>query len=405
MKLLECVNTTDPAYGGAGESTRQRCRALQSLGHHVETLTLDDHESQWIRDWPGPVHALGRGCGRCGYNPRLGPWIRRTASKFDAIIVNGIWRHLGWGVRQGLRSLAVPYFVVPHSMLNPWFQRSLSISSISKVAIWRLVEWKVLRDALAVLFTCEEERKLASTTYAPYVCKDDVATLVGTSVPASSEAAEAEAFLSRFPHLRGKRLILYLGRLHPMKGCDLLIKAFSAVCGENPDLNLVIAGPDDVGFGHALRSLAKQFGGDRITWTGPLYKEMKWAALRSAALFALPSHCEAFPVALLEALGSGAPVLITDRVNIWNYVSTAGAGFVDTDTVEGTVRSLHKWLNLSKSQIDCMRTRAVRCFSDNFEAKSNAARFAAELERHIRRAASTTSSTVTSLSKRDPALG
>jgi glycosyltransferase involved in cell wall biosynthesis len=384
MKLLECVSTTDPAYGGTGESTRQRCRALQSLGHHVETLTLDDKGSAWIKDWPAPVHALGRGISRCGYNPRLEPWIRMSGSRFDAIVVNGVWRHLGWGVRHGLRSLAVPYFVVPHSMLNPWFQEKVSITSISKVAMWRLVEWKVLRDARAVLFTCEEERRLASRAYAPYTCTDDVMTLVGTSIPSTGESTDAEAFLSRFPSLRGKRLVLYLSRLHPMKGCDLLIRAFSTVCAENPALHLVIAGPDDVGFGDTLRKLAKQSAAaDRITWTGPLYNEMKWAALRSAALFALPSHCEAFPVALLEALGSGVPALITDRVNIWNHVARADAGFVDTDTVEGTVRSLHKWLKLSKPELGAMQTRALKCFSDNFDAKSNAIRFAAALERYI----------------------
>jgi glycosyltransferase involved in cell wall biosynthesis len=381
VRLLECVNTTDPAYGGCGESTRQRCRALQSLGHRVETLTMDHKDSSWIKDWPTPVHALGRGISRCGYNPRLEPWIRMSALKFDAIIVNGVWRYLEWGVRNGLRSLGVPYFVIPHSMLNPWFQEAISISSISKFVMWRLVEWKVLRDARAVLFTCEEERKLARKAYAPYVCTDDVLTVVGTAVPSSSETGDAEAFFSVFPHLRGKRLILYLSRLHPMKGCDLLIKAFSTICSENPDLRLVIAGPDDVGFGDTLRKLTRQ-SGDRITWTGPLYGQMKWAAFRSAALFALPSHCEGFPVALLEALGSGIPALITDKVNIWNYVAKSLAGFVDADTVDGTVRSLRKWLSLSDDERQVMRGNALTCFSQHFEAKANAMRFVAGLERH-----------------------
>jgi glycosyltransferase involved in cell wall biosynthesis len=381
MRLLECISSTNPAHGGTVESTRQRSLALQVLGHHVELLTIDKSESPWIIGWPTPVHALGEGVGRYGYNSSLEFWMKGNAKKFDAVIVNGVWRYLGWGVRKGLRSLAIPYFVVPHSMLNPWFQETVSITSISKLAMWRLVEWKVLRDARAVLFTCEEERRLASRTYTPYVCTEDVMTLVGTSVPSSSDA---EAFLSRFPQLRGRRLILYLSRLHPMKGCDLLIKAFSAVCAENPDLRLVIAGPDDVGFGDTLRKLAEQpVAADRITWTGPLYNDMKWAALRSAALFALPSHCEAFPVALLEALGTGVPALITDRVNIWNHVARADAGFIDNDTVEGTVRSLHKWLKLSKAELGAMQTRALKCFSDNFEAKSNAIRFAAGLQRHM----------------------
>src|SRR6266545_3296157 len=160
MRLLECLNSANPADGGTVESTRQRCLSLQTLGHEVRLLTLDAPDGPWIKRWPTPVQALGRGMTRFGYNPRLERWIRKSALDFDAIVVNGVWRYLGVGVRSALRRLPVPYFVVPHSMLSPWFQRTVSLTSISKVASWRLVEWKVLRDARAVLFTCEEERRL-----------------------------------------------------------------------------------------------------------------------------------------------------------------------------------------------------------------------------------------------------
>src|SRR5215510_11016843 len=122
MRLLECLNSANPAHGGTVESTRQRCLALQSLGHCVELLVLDDASSPWIQDWPSVVHALGQGVSRYGYNSRVKPWIRNNAATFDAIVVNGVWRYLGCGVRAGLRRQTVPYFVIPHSMLNPWFQ-------------------------------------------------------------------------------------------------------------------------------------------------------------------------------------------------------------------------------------------------------------------------------------------
>ena len=115
---------------------------------------------------------------------------------------------------------------------------------------------------------------------------------------------------------------------------------------------------------------------------GPLYEEAKWGALRAASLFALPSHCEAFPVALLEALGTGVPALITNRVNIWRYVAEAKAGFVDTDTVEGTIRSLRRWIGMSELEIQVMRRSACDCFRENFEATSSAVRFVAGLRKH-----------------------
>ena len=383
MRLLECLESANPADGGVVESTRQRCIALQRLGHHVELITQDGAANSWTGDWPTEAHALGRGISRYGFNPRVDEWVKENARRFDAIIVNSVWRYLGFGVRNGLRNTTVPYFVVPHSSLNPWFQTSTSFKSISKIATWRLIEWRVLRDARCVLYTCEEERKLARTTYRPYACNEDVLSLVGTSVPSRSEGIPVERFLSAFPHLRGKRLLLYLSRVHPMKGCDLLIKAFSKVCGEDPSLHLVIAGPAEENFASTLRLIAKQcLIEDRITWTGPLYKEIKWAAFRSASLFALPSHCEAYPVALLEALGCGLPALITDKVNIWSDVAKAEAGFLDTDTVDGTIRSLRTWLRMSSTEQFRMRRNALTCFSQRFEAHSNTIGFVEGLKRH-----------------------
>ena len=152
---------------------------------------------------------------------------------------------------------------------------------------------------------------------------------------------------------------------------------------DTPDLHLVIAGPAEKRFADGLRKLANEsLVEDRITWIGPVFKEAKWAALRAASLFALPSHCEAFPVALLEALGCGLPALITDKVNIWKHVCQSQSGFVDTDTVEGTVRSLSKWLSLSNAELNSIRSNALRCFSENFEARTNAVRFLAGLQRH-----------------------
>lgn len=383
MRLLECLESADPAQGGVVESTRQRCIALQRRGHQVELITQDEELNPWTREWPAKVHPVGRGVTRYGFNLRVDEWMKANAKRFDAVIVNSVWRYLGLGVRNGLRNTAVPYFVVPHSSLNPWFQVSASSKAIIKTVTWRLVEWRVLRDARCVLYTCEEERRLARKTYRPYICNEDVLSLVGTSVPSASQGIPGEEFFSQFPHLRGKRLLLYLSRIHPMKGCNLLIEAFSRICSEDSALHLVIAGPADGHYASTLRTMAKRFRiEERITWTGPLYKEVKWSAFRSASLFALPSHCEAFPVALLEALGCGLPALITDKVNIWRDVMKANAGFLDADSVEGTVRSLRTWLRLSEAERLTMQQNALKCFLECFEVESSIIQFVDGLRRH-----------------------
>src|SRR4051812_35220442 len=104
MTLLECLDSLNPAHGGTVESAKQRCIALKALGHSVEVVSMDEESAPWANSWPSVVHNIGPGVSRYKLNPRLDSWIRAKAASFDAVIVNGVWRYLGQGVRNGLRS-------------------------------------------------------------------------------------------------------------------------------------------------------------------------------------------------------------------------------------------------------------------------------------------------------------
>ena len=122
----------------------------------------------------------------------------------------------------------------------------------------------------------------------------------------------AELFLDRFPELRGKRLLLFLSRLHPKKGLDLLVESWSRVCREHPEAHLVIAGPDSEGMLAKLTQMALDRGIDgQVCFTGMLEGEMKWSALDAAEAYVLPSYSEGLSMALLEAMGMGVPVIAT----------------------------------------------------------------------------------------------
>ena len=181
--------------------------------------------------------------------------------------------------------------------------------------------------------------------------------------------------------MRNKRLLLFLGRIHQKKGCDLLIEAFARVAARDPALHLVIAGPDQEGWIKNLMALAKARGvKDRITWTGMLTGDMKWGAFHAAEVFILPSHSENFGIVVSEALACGVPVLISDKVNIWREIVQDGAGFAEPDTLDGTVTLLKRWLGLSADELHQMRNRARACYKDRFEIQQAAKKLVSVIE-------------------------
>ena len=175
------------------------------------------------------------------------------------------------------------------------------------------------------------------------------------------------------PNLRGKKLALFMGRIHPKKGCDLLIEAFAKVLAEHSEWHLVIAGPDQVGWQKKLNHRAEQLGmASRITWTGMISGTMKWGALRAAEVFVLPSHQENFGIAVAEALAAGTPTLISDKVNIWREIQADGAGIVAEDTLSGTCEFFRSYLDLPEEKKLAMRQLARQCFEQRFEIKKTA---------------------------------
>ena len=225
----------------------------------------------------------------------------------------------------------------------------------------------MLRDAKAVFFTCEEERNLARQSFWLYRCNEKVVGY-GTAVPAGDAESQREAFLGVFPDLRNKKLLLFISRIHPKKGCDLLIEAFSRVAGQDASLHLVMAGPDQTGWKRELAAQSEKLGiADRITWTGMLSGDIKWGAYRAAEVFVLPSHQENFGIVVPEALACGVPTLISNKVNIWREIEAYEAGLVGRDDLAGTISVLQKWLCMTFTEQQKMKQNALRCFQNHFE--------------------------------------
>ncbi len=367
MKILQVISSIDPQGGGPIECVKQLCAPLNELGVSVEIASCDDPgRIGSFADTLPPVHALGPSHLGYAYTPRLVPWLQQNATRFDAVIVNGLWQYSGLAVHQALAGSKVPYFVFSHGMLDPWFKHTYPLKHAKKWLYWPWGEYRVLRDAQAVIFTCEEERLLARQSFWLYRAKETV-TAFGTASPPCNGEELAQRFLADHPQLQGKRILLFLSRIHEKKGCDLLLEAFAQVAGLDPHLHLVMAGPDQTGWAVSLKSQAQRLGiAHRISWLGMLQDERKWGAFYAAEVFCLPSHQENFGIVVAEALACAKPVLISNKVNIWREIESDGAGFVDEDTVEGTRRCLQRWLALDAKAYLEMTERASQCFAQRF---------------------------------------
>ncbi len=370
MRILRVIRSVNPAGGGPVEGLKQVSAVLVKQGHWVEVASLDAKSEPGVAGFPLPLHALGQCHGGYGYAPCFVPWLRANAGDFDAVIVDGVWQYHSFGVWRALHGGRTPYFVYPHGMLDPWFKRTYPLKHLKKWLYWPWAEYRVLRDARAVLFTCDSERDLARESFWLYRCRERVVSF-GTADPPGDALREQEQFLAAHPQLRGQRFILFLGRVHVKKGVDLLLRAF-AQAGEvrNRNVHLVIAGPGTPELVAELRALAAQLGvADRVHWTGLLQGDLKWGALRAADVFALSSHQENFGLAVVEALGCAVPVLISDKVNICRDIERDGGGLVAADELPDTTAMLNRWCALPDAEQQRMRAQARACFVQRYEIR------------------------------------
>jgi glycosyltransferase involved in cell wall biosynthesis len=343
-------------------------------------------------EFPATVYGLGAGLGTYGYSPRAVPWLKENLASYNIVIVNCIWQYNTLAAYRALNGSGVPYAVVIHGMLDPYFKNRFPLKHIKKTIYWHLILRRILHEASAVLFTCEEERILARQSFPGYRVQEAVIPY-GTFGPDCDPETSSEEFLSRWPHLRGKRLAITLGRIHPKKGTDILIKAFAETLSKDPAWHLVIAGPDQVGWQAQLESLAAglQIAG-QITWTGMLKGPLKWGAFTSADVFALPSHQENFGIVVAEAMACSLPVILSSKVNIWREIETYQAGLVCDDTLDGTKAALIRWSQLTPAEVKAICDRSKQCFDDLFNFTATSKKLLDTIERVARSKPMTASS-------------
>lgn len=375
IKVLHVIDTIDPASGGPVEAVR----SLISFASHAiesEVISLDLPTEAYISGFPFKFSALGeyslkrKIAPTYAYSKRLVEWLNVNARDFDCIIVHGIWCYNLVGVWLSCSKHEVPYIVYSHGMLDSWFKNRFPLKHIKKQIYWTSVLGRALAAADAVIFTAKDELEQSRDVFWGFNEYSKKIARLGIADGSVSVERELAAFKELAPSLNSKKFLLFLGRIDPKKGCDILIEAFSRVSNIDPDLQLVFAGPDGKGWQSDLVSMAMRLGiSGRVHWLGMVRGDAKWGALRAADAFVLPSHQENFGIAVAEALSCSTPVVISNRINIWREIQAAGAGIVTDDNVDATITGLERFLRLTSEERDAMRLRARSAFSSQFDMR------------------------------------
>jgi glycosyltransferase involved in cell wall biosynthesis len=371
INVLHILPSLDPKAGGVSQAVRSMIRysADPALSHEV--LCLDDTEEEYLKDCDFVVYAIGRGKSAWNYNPRLLPWLLSHLADYNRIIVHGLWQYQTLAVYQAYRAVAkgiAKLYVMPHGMLDPYFQRAKDrkIKAIRNIVFWNLIERKLVNNADAVLFTCDVEKERASESFSRYNPKEEIVSGLGVERPPLFEKSMTTAFYKRCPDIKNRRYFLFLGRIHPKKGVDLMIRSYMKLRSSEHDLPLlIIAGPGlESQYGRKMKQLASET--KDILFPGMLDGQSKWGAFYGCEAFILPSHQENFGIAVAEALACGKPVLISDQINICKEIETDGAGIVASNTLAGTYDLLRNWERLNVPEKQEYALNAKLCYESRY---------------------------------------
>jgi glycosyltransferase involved in cell wall biosynthesis len=261
----------------------------------------------------------------------------------EVVHMHGLWQgHTRRGARTA-RTARIPYLITAHGMADPW---ALRHKYWKKKAYTALVEGKNLRHASCLHALSRPEighlRALAPRTPIGFIPN-------GVDLRPFEGLPERSVLESEFPALAGKFVLLFFGRLHVKKGLDLLAQALGRVKDDFPDLHVLLAGNDDGALKPFLDQVAADGLSSRVTWVGHVSGERARRVWGAADAFILPSHSEGFSMAILEALASRLPAVITTACHFPELAGASGAIVVEP-SAEDVTRGLRVLLERSPAE-------------------------------------------------------
>ncbi|WP_128923988.1 glycosyltransferase [Bradyrhizobium guangxiense] len=328
--ILHVIPYMHPSAGGPPVVVENFVKEANELGHRSRILSTpgycrgDERELLKRLEQLAPTSFLSPRETLPGIGRARSGTIEAQVREADIVHVHTLWSPLNVSARQACARLGRPYVLMPHGMLDPY---SLSVKALKKSIYLHIFEKHNIARAARIIYTTPEEERLAKLAGLPLPAGELVP--LGANASTASKSQLQARFVAQFPQVAGKRILLFLGRLHPKKGLDRILGCLHSLRQTVPNLLLVVAGDGDAGYVDELRQRVRELSlDDNVLFAGRLDGDLKWASYAAAELFLLPSRQENFAITVAEAMQMGVPVIVTDKVNTWPYVEEAGAGLV-----------------------------------------------------------------------------
>jgi len=319
MRILQVIPRFNPILGGGVNVVYNISKELVKRGHQVTIATtkcnFDGNTRNEITrfgievlpfDYLFDLHLFIP-------SPSMDKWLQKNIRNFDIIHMHGARSYQNNLISKYAKKYNVPYVLQPHGSI----QRIIDIKLLKLMYDFIYGNTILFSSSRIIALHRLEVEQIKNRG----VDEDQIDIIPnGVDLLEFSNLPPGGQFKNKYK-INNKKMILFLGRIHKIKGLNLLIKAFGDLINDFEDIVLVIAGPDD-GF---LKSVQKQVAstglGSKIIFTGPLYGNEKLEAYVDSDVYVLPSIYETFPLTIMEACACGIPIVTTTRCGISDIVN------------------------------------------------------------------------------------
>lgn len=339
--VIEVASSVTEEASGVTQSVKRICESVIDAGQQTVTLAALDGEN--MVSPPSYLNSLGPviGPSRLGFSPQMFRWLNEQARFRSVDLIHG---HSLWmmpNVYPGYltKVYKIPSIVSPHGTLSEW---AFSSGSFVKKLFWPFLQKPALEVATCFHATAiSEYQDIRNMGF-----RQPIALIpLGIDIPR----------LFRKSNIN-KRTLLFLGRIHPKKGLNMLLPAWAALQSRFSEWHLRIVGPDNGGYLVKMQELSNQLGLQRVEFSGSLFGDEKLQANQQADLFVLPTYSENFGISVAESLAAGTPAIVTKGAP-WEGLEAHNAGRWIEIGLDPLVAALEQMLSLSREELDAMGAR------------------------------------------------